>query len=106
MKLSKIILGSIFGALGFFVSKKVLSRYKLGIYYFDKNDPEMEDDMDIDAMDLRGTPTHSCICGSEVFYVKTVFDNYEIGTYFLDMICAECGSLATAPTLLDKEKME
>ena len=76
------------------------------IYYFDKNDPETEEDMEIDAMDLRGTPTHLCICGSEIFYVKTVFDNYEVATYFLDMICAECGSLATAPTLLDKEKME
>ena len=104
MKLSKIILGLILGSVSALVAKKFSARYKLGIYYFDKNDPEVEDDMDIDAMDLRGTPTHLCICGSEVFYVKTVFDNYEVSTYFLDMICAECGSLA--PTLLDKEKME
>lgn len=106
MKLSKIISAVFVGILGAFATKKILGRYQLGIYYFDKNDPNSEDDLDMDALDLRGTPTHLCICGSEVFYVKTVFDNYEIGTYFLDMICAECGSLATAPTLIDKEKME
>jgi len=106
MKLSKIISGILLGSISTFAAKKFFGRYKVGIYYFDKNDPEIEEDMEIDAMDLRGTPTHLCICGSEVFYVKTVFDNYEVATYFLDMICAECGSLATAPTLLDKEKME
>jgi hypothetical protein len=57
-------------------------------------------------MDLRGTPTHACICGSAVWNIKAVFDNYEIATYFLDMECAECGSLATAPTPLDREGME
>jgi hypothetical protein len=35
-----------------------------------------------------------------------VFDNYEIATYFLDMECAQCGSLATAPTPLDREGLE
>jgi hypothetical protein len=58
-----------------------------------------------DQMDLRGTPTHMCVCGSEVFDVKVVFDNYEISTYFLDMECANCGNLATAPTPLDRESM-
>ena len=57
-------------------------------------------------MDLRGTPTHMCVCGSEIFDLKVVFDNYEISTYFLDMECANCGNLATAPTPLDREKME
>jgi hypothetical protein len=59
-----------------------------------------------DQMDLRGTPTHMCVCGSEIFDLKVVFDNYEISTYFLDMECANCGNLATAPTPLDREKME
>jgi hypothetical protein len=59
-----------------------------------------------DQMDLRGTPTHMCVCGSDVFDVKVVFDNYEISTYFLDMECANCGNWATAPTPLDREKME
>jgi len=44
--------------------------------------------------------------GSRIFYVKAVFDDYEIATYFLEMQCVECGSLATAPTPLDRESQE
>jgi hypothetical protein len=55
------------------------------------------------AMDLRGTPTHVCPCGCNVWNVKVTFDDFEIGSYFLDMECANCGSLATAPTPIDKE---
>lgn len=58
------------------------------------------------AMDLRGTPTHVCPCGSEVWNLKVIFDNFEIGTYFLDMECANCGSLATAPTPVDRQGTE
>jgi len=50
------------------------------------------------AIDFRGTPTHVCVCGCEVFNLKVVFQDGEIATYFLDMECAHCGSLATAPT--------
>ncbi len=57
------------------------------------------------AMDLRGTPTHLCVCGSQIWNVKVVFDNFEIGTYFLDMECASCGSIATAPTPVDRTEM-
>ena len=53
------------------------------------------------AMDLRGTPTHVCPCGSVVWDLKAIFENGEIATYFLDMECANCGSLATAPTPID-----
>jgi len=53
------------------------------------------------SMDLRGTPTHICPCGCEIFNVKVIFDNFEIATYFLDMECSNCGSLATAPTPID-----
>jgi hypothetical protein len=80
--------------------------------FFDKYTVLVFDNEDIggtqesEAMDLRGTPTHACICGSAVWNIKAVFDNYEIATYFLDMECAECGSLATAPTPLDREGME
>jgi hypothetical protein len=60
--------------------------------------------MDLEnAMDLRGTPTHVCPCGSQQFYVRCVFDDYEIGMYFRDMQCVLCGSLLTAPTPEDKE---
>jgi hypothetical protein len=52
------------------------------------------------AMDIRGEPTSVCPCGCEIWNVKTMFDsdNGEITMYFLDMECAECGTLATAPT--------
>lgn len=58
------------------------------------------------AMDLRGTPTQVCPCGSIVWDVKTIFEGGEIATYFLDMECANCGSLATAPTPIDINGME
>jgi hypothetical protein len=31
-----------------------------------------------------------------------MFEDYEIALYLLEMECADCGSLATAPTLVDK----
>jgi hypothetical protein len=74
------------------------------VLVFDNED--IGETQESEAMDLRGTPTHACICGSAVWNIKAVFDNYEIATYFLDMECAECGSLATAPTPLDREGME
>ena len=83
--------------------KQFFDKYTLLI--FDKEDSE-ETQEDFNAMDLRGTPTHACICGSAVWNVRAVFDNYEIATYFLDMECAQCGSLATAPTPLDREGLE
>lgn len=55
------------------------------------------------SMDLRGTPTHVCPCGSQQFYVRCQFENYEIAAYFLDMQCVLCGSLLTAPTPSDRE---
>lgn len=55
------------------------------------------------AVDLRDkdNPTHVCICGSMLWNVKCMFQDYEISMYMLDMECAECGSMATAPTLVD-----
>ncbi len=78
-----------------------------------KHDIIREEDMDAEnilslkpenydnAMDLRGTPTHVCVCGCNVFNVKVIFDDFQIAQYFLDMECASCGSLATAPTPVD-----
>ena len=53
-------------------------------------------------MDLRGEPTHVCACGSMLWNVQVMFDDYEIGMYLTEMECADCGSLAIAPTLVDK----
>ena len=58
------------------------------------------------SMDVRGVPTHVCPCGCEIWNLKVIFDSCEIATYFLDMECANCGTLATAPTPLDREENE
>ena len=89
------------------------------IIVLDKDaDIEIEEDEDMEdiinlrpenydhAMDLRGAPTHVCPCGCNIFNVKVIFEDYEIGTYFLDMECAQCGSLATAPTPVDREGLD
>lgn len=52
-------------------------------------------------MDVRGEPTHVCPCGSEMWNVKVMFQDYEIAMYMLDMECVLCGTKATAPTLAD-----
>jgi hypothetical protein len=36
-----------------------------------------------------------------VWDLKVIFQDGEIATYFLDMECFSCGSLATAPTPID-----
>lgn len=92
-------------------------RYQIGIYYIDKLKEEIDlinqgnAPFDINmlrpsdyshAMDLRGTPTHVCPCGCNIWNVKVMFEQNEIATYFLDMECAHCGSVATAPTPVDK----
>ena len=48
-------------------------------------------------------PTATCLCGSNLFYVLTMFDPHERlpGAYVLDSQCAECGALVTAPTPID-----
>lgn len=56
------------------------------------------------AMDIRGFPTHVCPCGCNIWNVMVVFDNFEIAQYFLDMECANCGSIATAPTPIDRDE--
>jgi hypothetical protein len=55
------------------------------------------------AMDLRGEPLEVCVCGSRLWNVKCMFEEKEISFYFLDMECALCGSMATAPTLADDD---
>ena len=50
------------------------------------------------AMDLRGQPTMTCVCGCYVWNLKVSWDEEgSIVTYFSDMECIECGSIATAP---------
>ena len=100
-----------FGLLTLGVIKDLLERNRI-LVINDEDEEDFEEDgpKDINglrpenyenAMDLRGTPTHVCPCGSIVWDVKTIFKDGEIATYFLDMECANCGSLATAPTPID-----
>ena len=53
--------------------------------------------------DLRGTPSHACVCGCEVLNIKAIFTEGEISFYFLDAECAKCGTKLTAPTPVDEE---
>ena len=60
------------------------------------------DNMSAQPMDIRSMgPTHVCICGSLLWKVDVIFRDYEIAAYMVDMVCALCGTLATAPTLVD-----
>ena len=50
------------------------------------------------ALDIRGDATLVCPCGCFVWNLKVSFDEEgSIVTYFTDMECIECGTLATAP---------
>lgn len=103
----------IFGLLTLGMAKEYLDKNRILIINDNVDDLEFEDDEEVKdiihlrpenydhAMDLRGTPTHVCPCGCNIWNIKAIFDNFEIATYFLDMECAKCGSLATAPTPVD-----
>lgn len=97
------------GGLGLKVLKEFNDKYELvlvdkdDIECVEKESPKKDSET---FLDLRGTPTHVCVCGSQHFYVRAIFDNYEIATYFLDMQCTECGALLTAPTPLDRKTVE
>jgi hypothetical protein len=121
MKIAFIISVVISVILSAFFLRMLLRRFKIGIYYIDKyeeavqdalseiarSDPKYIPPVDYDnAMDLRGTPTHICPCGSQVWLLKVTFVDYEISNYFLDMECLMCGSFATAPTPIDKANHE
>jgi hypothetical protein len=99
-----------FGLLTLGVAKDLLERNRILVIndeYEDDEENETRNIVDLrpenydNSMDLRGTPTHICPCGCNIFNVKVIFDNFEIATYFLDMECSSCGSLATAPTPID-----
>lgn len=49
-----------------------------------------------------GCITHVCPCGSLLWSVMVIFDDYEVAAYMLDMTCVGCGNKAIAPTLVDR----
>jgi hypothetical protein len=82
----------------------ILDTNNIEVLKLAKHVTEMKPDY-TQAMDIRGEPTKVCPCGSEIWNLKVTFDDDgEIGMYFLDMECAECGTLATAPTPIDTEE--
>lgn len=119
MKTALIVSLCITSILSAVLLRSFFSRFKVGFYYIDKYEEAVQDVIDLmitsdpnykapvdydNAMDLRGTPTHVCPCGSQIWFLKTVFEEFEISNYFLDMECVNCGSLATAPTPMDRDK--
>lgn len=55
------------------------------------------------VLDQRGLPTNAClVCGSNLFTIHAVFEDYEIVGYLLDAHCADCGSPLTAPCPVDR----
>jgi hypothetical protein len=110
----------LFGLISVGVARDFLSKYEVVVFNKENiplEDLEQEEEkmgemihlrpQNYDhAMDVRGTPTHVCPCGCNIWNVKVIFDDFEIATYFLDMECANCGSLATAPTPIDKDRTD
>lgn len=110
MKLFKVFSFITTTLVGIGALRTILNKYKLGFYYIDKEEEkellEELQHLEENALDLRGTPTHECVCGSRVWNLVVSFEDYEISNYLLEMECAQCGSWATAPTPLDRENME
>lgn len=106
----------LFGLISVGLVRNFFDKHTVVVFNNEDDDEDMEEDMeDItnlrpenydNSMDLRGTPTHVCACGCNIFNLKVIFQDYEIATYFLDMECANCGSLATAPTPVDREGLD
>jgi rRNA maturation protein Nop10 len=54
-------------------------------------------------MEYENEVLHECpICGSNIWNVKAIFEDYDLLMYFLDMECSSCGTYAKAPTPLSR----
>ena len=105
MKWLNRLSATLLGLIGIGIVRDFFNKYD--VLVFDKEDveaarQEQEEPSQEQSMDLRGPASHECICGSNQFYIRAIFDNYEIAQYFLDMQCVNCGSLLTAPTPVDR----
>jgi hypothetical protein len=57
---------------------------------------------DVGLIDQRGIPTHACLnCGSNVFIIQAVFEDYDIAGWYIDGSCSSCGSPLTVPCPVD-----
>lgn len=55
-------------------------------------------------MDLRGTPTHMCPCGCDLFRILARFEDNDIALWTLDGECYNCGNLLTVPCPADERE--
>lgn len=62
--------------------------------------------MNTQKNDFADLITHACLCGSKVFNLKVIFEEYQIAAYMLDMSCVECNAHYTAPTPIDNPEYE
>ena len=71
---------------------------------FEKSIRELQPDYS-GSLDYQDQILHECpVCESDIWLIKAMFDDYELSMYFLDMVCASCGTFAQAPTPLDRPK--
>lgn len=56
-------------------------------------------------LDLTGSPTMVCVCGSKMWQLNIMWDEETraVGWYDLKQTCFDCGAIATAPTPIDEE---
>jgi hypothetical protein len=53
-------------------------------------------------VDLKGIPTHECLCGCDTFITAVKFDDYHIAWYTLQGKCYACGNMVTLPCEVDR----
>jgi hypothetical protein len=69
MKWVNRLAATLVGLIGIGVIREFFSRYD--VLVFNKNDvEESRQESNWNPVDLRGTPTHACICGSNSFLCK------------------------------------
>ncbi len=57
----------------------------------------------LSPLDARGIPTHECPqCGSNMFRVVVIFEDYQVAMYETTGQCVLCDSLVTVPTEIDR----
>lgn len=59
------------------------------------------------TIDTRGIPTHQCLnCGSRMFRIAAMFEDYDIAMWGLEAECYECGAPVTVPCPVDSPDYE
>lgn len=53
-------------------------------------------------LNLKGLPTHECLCGCDTFITAVRFDDYRISWYTLQGKCYGCGNEVTLPCEVDR----